>query len=174
MITRNAILTLIIATISTFPLYAQQATGQQLEVNSENSRIIVEENFNCFQSLHCLKRMNPFKNSNLDEINLNSQRHNRYVVAGSSKNETLHAEYNGDGELIRATVVQRNVPLPSIIYANLSKELSGWYIIGNEVIIENFDKKQIEYKVILQNDSEVRVEYFDSKGKQRTPLAFYE
>ncbi|REL24646.1 hypothetical protein DYD21_17445 [Rhodohalobacter sp. SW132] len=174
MITRYAISTIFIVMITSFPLFAQQATDGVQEEYSQNTRIIVEEKFNCFQSLHCLKRENLFKNSNLNEISLNTPRHDKYLVQGSSKNESLHAEYNSDGELIRATVVQRNIPLPKAIYAALSNDLPEWRIIGNEVTIENFDKNRMEYKVILQNDTDVRMEYFNRKGELRSPLAYFE
>jgi len=136
------------------------------EVFKPSSLTITMDKFDCFQKLQCLKRDNPFRNSNLGQINFNHNRAESYVVEGSSKNETLHAVYNSNGDLQKATVIQRNIPMPRAINEVLiSDEFRDWSLIGNELVIQNFDRERMQYKVILQNGSEVRVEYFDRYGQ---------
>lgn len=172
MLLKNIILITIALAVSISPAISQHTTGDNIENDTpQNTRIIVEENFSCFQSLKCLQKENPFKKSNLNEVRLNSNSTERYVVEGSSKNESMHAVYNSNGELIRATVIQRNIPTPRAITEVLATgEFKAWQIIGNELVIENFDKQTMQYKVILQNDKEVRVEHFDRHGRLLTQI----
>ena len=172
MLLKNIILITIALLISISPAVSQDHSVQNAEIdNPQNTRVIVEENFSCFQSLKCLQRENPFKKSNLNEIRLNHNGTDQYVVEGSSKNESMHAVYNSSGELIRATVVQRNIPTPRAITEVLATgEFTPWKIIGNELVIENFDKETMQYKMILQNEGEVRVEHFDRNGRLLTQI----
>ncbi|TVR34010.1 MAG: hypothetical protein EA390_03465 [Balneolaceae bacterium] len=127
---------------------------------------ITEDNFSCFRSLECLKRNNPFPKSDLSKIRLNDFRSEGYTIEGSSKNESLHAEYNYRGDLVKATVIQRNIPLPKAINDILaSGELESWTMIGNELVIRNFDRSTMQYKVILLRDDDIRVEYFNKHGE---------
>jgi hypothetical protein len=132
----------------------------------KNTLTITEDNFNCFQNLECLKRNNPFPNSNLSNIRLNDRRAEGYTVEGSSKNESLYAEYNYRGELVKASVIQRNIPLPRAINEVLvTGKFESWTMIGNELVIQNFDRSNMQYKVILQNGDDIRVEYFNKYGE---------
>ncbi len=80
--------------------------------------------------------------------------------------KTMYAVYDGSGDLIKATVIQRNIALPKTILRVLtSSEFDDWSLIGNELVIENFDKHSMQYKVILKNGDEIRVEYFDTYGQ---------
>ena len=129
-------------------------------------------NYSCFQSLECLKEENPFINSNLDEIVFNPHRYEKYIVKGSSNNEDVYAIYDGRGDLVNATLRQRNIKLPSEIYeVLLSDSYSPWNIIGNELVVHNFDIKSMTYKVILSMNGEVKVEYFDRHGNIKSPLS---
>jgi|GEM_PF-961633 len=166
MLLKITLLTACLLAMATSPVAAQYDNSKMTDdVFQTSSLTITLDKFDCFQKLQCLKRENPFKNSNLDRIRLNNNRTASYVVEGSSKNETLHAVYNSNGDLVKATVIQRNIPMPRAINrALVSDELQEWTLIGNELVIENFDKERMQYKVILQNDGEVRVEYFDRFG----------
>lgn len=166
MLLKNMILTICLLILTSVPAVAQQISPNA--TNNEkprNTLTIHEGNFSCFQNLQCLIREDPFKNSNLDQINLNNTT-DRYIVEGTSKNESIFAIYSGSGNLVKATVIQRNIILPKTISRTLaSAEFEEWAVIGNELVIENFNKNSMQYKVILQNGNEVRVEYFDGQGK---------
>jgi hypothetical protein len=137
----------------------EAAYSYQLTVN--------ENSMECFRTLQCLIKENPFKNSNLDQIRLNNSRAQRFMVEGSSENEELQAVYLGNGTLVEASVVQRNIILPKKIYNTLATgELGHWTMIGNECIIKNFDETTKRYKVVLKLDHDVRVEYFDRNGER--------
>lgn len=174
MLSKNIFLTAILLIFISTPAFSLQMAEAMITDDPDTPRTgltINEENLGCFQTLQCLKRENPFQKSNLEEVKLNNQS-NRYIVEGSTKNETLYAEYNGKGDLIKATVIQRNIVLPRTINIVLtSGELENWSVIGNELVIENFDKSRMEYKVILEHEGEVRVEYFDHKGEHRNRLS---
>lgn len=146
---------------------SQQVQKKEHALEKQRSSLTIQqENFECFQNLQCLKQNNPFKNSNLDEVNLNQNRSERFVIEGSAKNESIYAVYNHQGDLVKATVIQRNIALPqSVVNSLISGEFNDWKIVGNEVVIENFDAEQIQYKVVLENDSEIRMEYFDRNGQ---------
>lgn len=167
MLFKNIILTSCIIAFTVNTAVSKQVQPDITEREHQQKTLtIAEENFECFQSLQCLKRENPFKNSNLDEIRLNNSKSERFVVEGSSKNETMYAVYNSRGDLIKATALQRNIALPGAITSVLATgEFKSWKMIGNERVIENFDKDRIQYKVILQNGDEVRVEHFDKYGQ---------
>lgn len=155
--------------VSSFQLIEPEITDGE---NSTGSLAIQVSDYTCFQNLDCLKRNNPFKNSNLDQVYFNSDRYKQYIVEGSSKNENMHAIYNGKGDLIKATVIQRNIVLPKSIYDTLVTDAySSWKMIGNELVVQNFNQNRMTYKVILNSGDEVKVEYFDRKGKKVTPLS---
>lgn len=166
MLLKNLLITTCLMTLISIPAISKQAQTDRIDEEKQRSSLTINEsNFDCFQSLQCLKRENPFKNSNLNEIRLNDHKTDRFIVEGTSKNETLYAVYDGRGELVKATVIQRNIILPKSITGVLTTgEFEPWFIIGNELVIENFDKKSMQYKVILQQEGDVRVEYFDREG----------
>lgn len=133
---------------------------------------IQEKDYHCYQNLECLKRNNPFKSSNLDQIIFNPDRYKQYIIEGSSRNESVYAVYNEKGNLMKATVVQRNIVLPKTIYKTLTgDEFSSWKMIGNELVVQNFDQNSMTYKIILSRDGEVKVEYFDGKGNKISPIS---
>lgn len=167
MLLKNILITICLLALTYSPATSQQSQTDPIDGEKPRSTLTINQNnFDCFQSLHCLKRENPFKNSNLNEISLNNNRTERYIIEGTSKNETLHAVYNSYGELVKATVIQRNIALPKkITHALTTGEFEPWFIIGNELVIENFDKNRMQYKVILEHQGEVRVEYFDNNGQ---------
>lgn len=171
MLFKKAIATIcLLVLISTPAVSLQVLTDETGNKKEQNTLTITEDNFDCFQSLQCLKRENPFKKSNLDEIRLRGLESERYTVEGTSKNETMYALYNGSGKLIKANVVQRNIVLPRAIFETLSEsEYTSWTVIGNELIIRDFDENRMQYKVILQNGGEVKIEHFDKNGRLNTP-----
>lgn len=108
----------------------------------------------------------PLNIRNLNDIRLTSNRMDRIQVNGSTDKIRMEAVYNGEGDLIQSTVVQRNIALPRSITTQLvTGEFGSWQIIGNELTVENFDKKTMRYKVILKRGEDVKIEYFDSKGE---------
>lgn len=159
-------LTLTIVLLTFSAAMSQQYSGDmKISDKITETNIITEEMFTCFQHLQCLKDKNPFKNSNLDEIRLNGGSE-RYTVEGSSQNEELYAEYDRSGKLIHATLIQRNINIPKrIARILLDDEFKEWTMIGNEVVIEDFDTRQTQYKIVLQNGSDVKVEYIDHNGQ---------
>ena len=128
-------------------------------------------NLYCFQNLQCLKTDNPYKGTDLSDIKLNGL-NEKYIVQGNSKNEQLYAEYDGDtGNLIKATVIQRNIRLPHNILSSISTgENTGWTMAGNTRFIKNFMENSIKYEVILMKDGELRIEYFDVNGMAIDPI----
>jgi len=165
MLLKNILITTCLISLISLPAISQQSAENTESEYELAPRAITIDKFDCFQTLQCLKRENPFKKSNLDNIRINDNRSSRFIVEGSSKNETLHAVYTNSGELVKATVIQRNIPMPRTINeALVTGEYKSWTVIGNELVIENFDKERMQYKVILENEGEVRVEYFDRNG----------
>ncbi|PWN06290.1 hypothetical protein [Rhodohalobacter mucosus] len=162
----NLILSTVLAFAATSDSYDNNPNKHSNPDTLVNSLTIHEGNLACFQDLNCLKSNNPFNQSNLEEVILGSNMTGNYVVEGKSKNEEVYAVYNARGELLRATVIQRNVALPKHLCEVLvSDEFKSWTMIGNEVEIRNFDKNKITYKVVLSRDGEVRVEHFDQYAK---------
>jgi hypothetical protein len=144
----------------------QNSNPTDMEVTQKRAVAHAEENFRCFQNLNCLKRENPFPNSNLGSINLNHNRFDQYVVEGSSENGTMHAVYNNRGDLIKAKVIQRNVALPKAVADVLATgEFKEWNQVSNEVTVINFDRNQVQYMVILERNGELRIEYLNIDGE---------
>jgi len=166
-------LNLIPEAMKTKLIFAQQPSSDRSSpADYRSSLTINESNFSCFKNLHCLQRENIFRNSDLSMVRNANNRYSSYTVEGSSDNEELFAQYDQNGNLIRSTVVQRNIPLPRKINKLLaSADYSDWKMIGNERTIENFDEKSIEYRLILQNETEIRVVYLDSNGENKNRLS---
>ncbi len=167
MLFKNITLTLVIFAMSAIPniATAQASPAENKADKTLNKLTIQENNFSCFQDLQCLKQNNPFKNSNLDEMRINSNRISKYVIEGSSRDEEMYAEYNRHGELITATVIQRNIALPiGLMEVLISDDFNSWKMIGNELVVEDFDKRGMHYKVILQKDDMTKIVTFDRNG----------
>lgn len=167
MLFKNIILTLLVFAVSAIPNIATaQASSAKTDADNNLSKLTIQENnFSCYQNLQCLKQNNPFKNSNLDEMRINSNRISKYVIEGSSRDEEIYAEYNRHGDLITATVIQRNIVLPMELMETLiSDEFNSWKMIGNELVVEDFDKHRMRYKIILQKDDMTKIETFDRNG----------
>ena len=165
---------LIIFAILLFGFTASQAMAQQpvTEPSSSPGLTVNLENLNCFKSLQCIQKENLFANINLDKFKNGIGRYDGYTVEGSAEGEEIFAQYDYRGDLIQSTVTQRNIPLPHVISRQLiNEEFNSWNMIGNERVIKNFDKKSIEYKLILQNDAKIRVVTFDHKGQNKNHLA---
>ncbi|CAN5215277.1 hypothetical protein BH23BAC3_BH23BAC3_22550 [soil metagenome] len=173
MLIKNIITTTLLFVLITAPAVALQISASSLnDEKPRNSLSIHEDSFSCFQSLQCLQKENPFKRSNLNDINLNRQKYQNYLVEGSSKHEEIYAKYDGNGRLIEARLTQRNIDLPEYITNVLkSDDYKDWEMIGNELVVQNFDKKRMQYKVILRNDNDVIVEYFDKLGNPMNRLS---
>lgn len=165
MLSKNILITALILVVSYAPAAFSQAPMNNSYESANSNLSVNESNFHCFQNLQCLKQENPFNNTNLDNVKLNSTTE-KYVIEGKSKNEEMYAEYNGmNGNLIKATVIQRNIILPRNIIAEITTgDYSGWTMIGNKRVIKNFWKDTIEYEVVMMKDGELRIEYFDSNG----------
>lgn len=167
MLFKNITLTLLVFAVSAIPnIAAAQASSAKTDADNNLSKLTIQENnFSCYQNLQCLKQNNPFKNSNLDEMRINSNRISKYVIEGSSRDEEIYAEYNRHGDLITATVIQRNIVLPMELMETLfSDEFNSWKMIGNELVVEDFDKHRMQYKIILQKDDMTKIETFDRNG----------
>lgn len=165
---------LIIFTISLFVTTAAQTAAQQpaFDETSPPRLAVTVENLTCLKSLQCIQKENLFGNSNFDILKNHNSRFEGYIVEGSAENEDLFAQYDHQGELIRSTVIQRNIPLPREIRIQLiNEEFNSWSMIGNERVIKNFDNKSTEYKLILQKENKIRVAYFDYKGQNINKLA---
>ena len=167
MLLKNIILTTCLLVLISSSAFSLQASQNSTDGEKPKTTLtITEDNFNCFQSLECLRRNNPFPNSDLSNISLNDRRAEGYTVEGSSKNESLYAEYHYRGGLVKATVIQRYIPLPKAINEILvSGELESWTMIGNKLVVRNFDRNTMQYKVMLKNGNDIRVEYFNKYGE---------
>jgi hypothetical protein len=167
------LLTIVLSAITAVQASALQHTDTPPErENAPVALAIQESNFACFKDLQCLQKENPFTNSNLESIRLNSERYDRYVIEGSSKSEQIYAIYDRTGRMIKAEVIQRNIALPKSIQDVLFTEpFDSWTMIGNEFSVKNFDRSTIEYKVVLERNGEVRIIYFDRHGQQTPPIS---
>lgn len=149
----------------------QQSTDQNEPVTPRSNLAVHEGNIVCFQSLRCLIKENPFPKSNLKNIRLNNDPSAHYVIEGASKNEDVYAVYDGTGNLLTSTVIQRNIILPRTITETLiSSEFKDWHMIANELEIKNFEKETMTYQVVMARDQEVRIEYFDRFGNQKSRM----
>lgn len=167
MLFKNIILTLLVFVVTAMPdmTLGQASPAKNNTDKNLNKLTIQENNFSCYQDLQCLKQNDPFKNSNLDEMRINNNSVSKYVIEGSSRNEEIYAEYNRHGELITATVIQRNIVLPIELREILvSDDFNSWQMIGNELVVEDFDKRSMHYKIILQKDGVTRIATFDRNG----------
>ena len=170
--TKLIILTMLLFVTAAAYTEAQQPASDRTSPEGPKSSLTInEDNFACFKNLHCLKDENLFRNNNLDMVKNSNSRYEKFIVEGSTENEELFAEYDHRGNLIRSTVIQRNIPLPGVIRMQLiDEEFKSWKMIGNERVIYNFDSNSIEYKLILQKDDNIRVVYFDHKGQNKNRL----
>jgi hypothetical protein len=174
MLLKSIVLTSCIFVAATLQLSAQQTyqTADVIVETVQTPLAIHTGNFTCFRNLNCLTRENILNTRNLVKKASNNRNTNHIVIEGSSKNEDLHAVYNRDGRLIKATVLQRNIPLPaSIRNLLISEDFQGWTMIGNELKVKDFKEDRMEYKVVLMRAQEVRVEYFDGKGRHVNRLS---
>jgi len=171
MLLKNLLVTALVLVISYAPAAFSQSSAEDVYDGPDKSLSINQSNLYCFQNLQCLKSDNPFKGTDLSELKLDGS-NEKYVVQGKSKNEQLHAEYDGKtGNLIAATVIQRNIRLPgNILTAINTGENSGWTMAGNTRVIKNFMEDSIKYEVILIKDGELRIEYFDVNGMTVDPI----
>ena len=165
MLSKKLLISLLVLIISSAPAVFSQGSS------SDSNLSINEDNLYCFQNLQCLVQENPFENSNLSDVRLN-QGTERYVIKGKAKNEELYAEYDGvNGNLIKATVIQRNILLPKNITTWLANgNYSDWAMVGNTRVIKNFQRSTIRYEVMLMKDGELRVEHFNANGEMINQL----
>jgi len=164
----------IIIAILLFVFTTVLTMAQQPEINeaSPPDLSVKMENLACFKSMRCIQKQNLFVKSNLDIFRNGNSRFDGYTIEGSTVNEELFAQYDSKGGLIRSNVIQRNIPLSREIRNQLTnEEFNSWRMIGNERMIKNFDRKSIEYKLILQREEEIRIVYFDHKGQNLTRLS---
>ncbi len=136
-----------------------------------NVLVINEQNYSCFTDINCLRYDAAIKNSGLKVRFDERWNAGHYILKGTSENERVYAEYNEHGNLVKARLIQVNVPLPNKINRYLATgEFKEWKLIGNEKTVQNFDPKTTEYKVILQKDGKGKVLYFDNKGNKVDPF----
>lgn len=166
MMTKIIFTTLIVSIMTSVQVFSQQMSEPLYNTEEmQTGMTINEDDFTCFQDLQCLKLKNPFNNSNLNEFNYNSNSYESYVINGSSRDEEVYAVYDKKGRLIKATLTQRNFRLPKAIEEALrDSEFADWKVVGSELTVENFDKRKMQYKVVLQNEGIVRVTQFDRDG----------
>lgn len=166
MLTKIIFTTLIFSIVTSAQVFSQHmsATSNNTE-GTPNGITIHEDDFICFQDLLCVKKKNPFTRSNLDDVNLSRNRYQTYVVEGASRDEEVYAVYDDNGRLLKASLTQRNIKLPVSIKEALKEgSFANWKVIGSELTVENFDRRRMQYKVVLQNDDLVRVMNFDRHG----------
>ncbi|REL32964.1 hypothetical protein DYD21_14205 [Rhodohalobacter sp. SW132] len=167
--TKTIIIAISLFVSTTVLTMAQQSV---IDETSPPSLAVKADNLACLKSMQCIQKENLFGRINLDIFRNGNGRFDGYTIEGSSKNEELFAQYDHRGDLIRSNVIQRNIPLSREIRNQLiNEEFSSWNMIGNECRIKNFDRKSIEYKLILQREDEIRVVYFDYKGQNKNRLA---
>jgi hypothetical protein len=166
MLLTNMIVTVLLIVMTSAPAVSNHPTTAVFDAEPQNRLMIQEDKFSCFQNLHCLIKDDSFNRSYRNAVRLNSNEFQKFIVEGSSKNEDVYAVYDGvSGRLIEATVIQRNIILPrSITEVLIADEYKDWIMIGNELVVQNFDKNSMQYKVVLQRGDEVRIEYFDKNG----------
>lgn len=171
------ILTILVFLIFSGSVFSQglsQSSGQEdmIEPKKQNSSLISENYYNCFKELHCLKNNREIREKGLD-IQFDRKRHfKEYQLSGETRNEKLDAVYDDQGRLIEARLVRVNFALPRFITEQLvTGQYADWRMIGNEMVVENFDAKTTRYKVILQKEDQGTVLYFDRHGNQMNHFA---
>jgi hypothetical protein len=61
----------------------------------------------------------------------------------------------------------KNVPLPKTISANLATDdYKEWTMIGNKIVVHDFNTLRTEYEVKLQNDKMKQTLFFDHSGNR--------
>lgn len=173
MLSKNLLFTTLVIVLMYAPAtFSQMAPSSPGFTEQQSTLSIHEGNLYCFQNIRCLQSEKPFRNTDLSNIELNGSTET-YVLEGKTRNEELYAEYNGrNGNLIKATVIQRNIILPKQMLAHLATgEYSGWTMVGNQRVIKNFQKDSIRYEVMMMKDGELRIEYFDRHGESTSQIS---
>jgi hypothetical protein len=170
---KKIITTMIAIVMLSAPAFAlQNPNSASIDAEPKRTLSIQEDNYTCFQDLQCLVSNNPFRKSNLGDIKLNTNSAQTYAIEGTSRNEDMYALYDANGKLIRSTLTQRNIILPrSITTVLVEDQFKEWTMIGNELTVQNFDRNSMIYKVVLQNGSEVKIEYFDRNGNIKAGIS---
>lgn len=95
-----------------------------------------------------------------------------YVVTAKGKNVTTHAVYYKNGKLLRSRTQIKDAALPSAVLQTIGKEYPGWKVVGDLVVIKNFDENKKYFKVELENGGQKQTAYFDHLGQKTTRRKF--
>lgn len=130
---------------------------------------IIEEDYPYLKSLDCLRNgyFPDKRNLDLKLRNMNHSSNSHYVLNGTSSTIDVEALYDREGNLIEATLINKDtqIPVPILRYIYSDEEFAGWVMVSNEKVVKDFDSYQTEYKVTLSNGDETEVLHFREQGK---------
>lgn len=135
----------------------------------KNVNSIIEQDYPFLKSIECLTNgyLSDQRNLNLKLRNLNRGDKSHFVLEASGDRINVNARYDQDGNLIEATMIKENIPVPQaimrFIYSN--DKFDSWTMTGNEKVVKDFDPYQTEYKVTMSNGDETQVLHFKELGE---------
>lgn len=167
---------LILSTVNTVNAQSFECPDPSVKGDQEktSSKIfITEEDYPCFQSIDCLKTSQKFKDRGWNiAFKEDIQIPDEYVMRGEVTNMYLNARYDRRGNLIESTLYRKNTALPSSVRRQLVQDdLTGWTMIENEMVVNDFEVQKTEYKIVLEKDDNTQILYFDNEGNRIQRLA---
>lgn len=144
----------------------------EMQYEMESSSVentITEADFHYLKNLDCITSgyISDKRNLNLKLRNIDHLLNTHYILTSNGSAIDVEAEYDLEGNLIEATLIEKNtqIPIPILRYIYSDEEFSGWVMVQNEKIVTDFDPYQTEYKVTLSNGDETEVLLFREQGE---------
>lgn len=125
-----------------------------------------KHDFECLQSLDCVQSSQSLKSKGwlfifdetVDEFAP------ELTARMEGENISLLSIYDNEGNMIKSKYKRRNVALPTSLLRYLTEgNYEEWKITGSEMVMNDFDPSSARYLVMLEKNSSVISEVFDSE-----------
>ncbi len=145
---------------------------ENINVTDKRVHTIVEEDYPYLKNMECIKNgyFSDQRKLDLQLRDMNRDDNSNFVLTGYGPNINIEANYDQDGNLIDAFLVQKNAPIPPAIlrFIYSSEEFQGWKMVETEKTVKDFDLHQTEYNMTLANGNETKVLQFKDYGNSIT------
>lgn len=145
---------------------------ENISTTDKRLHTIVEEDYPYLKNMECIKNgyFSDQRKLDLQLRDMNRNDNSNFVLTGYGPNINIEANYDQDGNLVDAMLVQKNVPIPRAIlrFIYSSDEFTGWKMIETEKTVKDFDVHQTEYNMTLANGNETKVLQFRDYGDSIT------
>lgn len=132
--------------------------------SSSVENTITEADFPYLKNLDCITSgyISDKRNLDLQLRNVNHILNTHYVLTSNGSAIDVEAEYDLEGNLIEATLIEKNtqIPIPILRHIYSDEEFDSWVMVRNEKIVTDFDPNQTEYRVVLTNGDEEEILFF--------------